>query len=130
MLIHFFAKIGPYNVNGVPIRRVNQAYVIATSTKIDVSGVKVPENINDEYFKRTAKRVKPQKSVKNLLGEKTKTEKKQKAEKAKLPEQRVNDQKSLDSQITPLIQKTPLLRDYIKSRFSLRKGQYPHELRF
>lgn len=27
---------GPYKVNGVPLRRVNQAYVIATSTKVQL----------------------------------------------------------------------------------------------
>lgn len=32
---------GPFKVNGVPLRRVNQAYVIATSTKVDLEGIKV-----------------------------------------------------------------------------------------
>lgn len=32
---------GPFKVNGVPVRRVNQAYVIATSTKLDIGSVKV-----------------------------------------------------------------------------------------
>ena len=32
---------GPYKVNGVPLRRVNQAYVIATSTKIALGDLKV-----------------------------------------------------------------------------------------
>jgi large subunit ribosomal protein L6e len=32
---------GPYKLNGVPLRRVNQAYVIATSTKIELGDFKV-----------------------------------------------------------------------------------------
>ncbi|KAM3248977.1 60S ribosomal protein L6-like [Capsicum annuum] len=32
---------GLFKVNGFPLRRVNQAYVIATSAKVDVSGVKI-----------------------------------------------------------------------------------------
>lgn len=32
---------GPFKVNGVPLRRVNQAYVIATSTKVELNGVQV-----------------------------------------------------------------------------------------
>lgn len=42
---------GPFKVNGVPLRRVNQAYVIATSTKVDVSSVDVAKYA-DAYFKR------------------------------------------------------------------------------
>jgi large subunit ribosomal protein L6e len=40
------------------LRRINQIYVIATSTSIDMSKVNVPENLNDKFFDR----VKPKKS--------------------------------------------------------------------
>ena len=45
---------GPFKINGVPIRRVNQTYVIATSTKVDISGVKV-DKFDDKYFAREKK---------------------------------------------------------------------------
>jgi large subunit ribosomal protein L6e len=32
---------GPYKVNGVPLKRVNQAYVIATSTRLDLGELEV-----------------------------------------------------------------------------------------
>lgn len=32
---------GPFKINGVPLRRVNQAYVIATSTKLELDSLKV-----------------------------------------------------------------------------------------
>jgi large subunit ribosomal protein L6e len=40
---------GPYAVNGVPLRRVNQSYVIATSTKVDISKANAGK-FNDGYF--------------------------------------------------------------------------------
>src|ERR1700759_1140390 len=46
---------GPFKVNGVPIRRVNARYVIATQTKVDVKGIdqKLLEKISSEkYFAR------------------------------------------------------------------------------
>ena len=50
---------GPFKLNGCPLRRINQRYVIATSTRLDVSKVNVPENLNDAFFNRVqAKRQK------------------------------------------------------------------------
>ena len=39
-------------MNGCPLRRINQIYVIATKTKVDLSNVKLPEHLDDEYFRR------------------------------------------------------------------------------
>ena len=42
---------GPFKINGVPLRRVNQVYTITTSTKVDLAGVDVTK-IDDALFKK------------------------------------------------------------------------------
>ena len=43
---------GPYKVNGVPLKRVNQAYTITTSTKINIGSVDVAK-VDDALFKKS-----------------------------------------------------------------------------
>jgi large subunit ribosomal protein L6e len=53
---------GPFKVNGVPLRRVNSRYVIATSTSVDLKGIdqKVVDKVGGaEYFAREKKDKKP-----------------------------------------------------------------------
>ena len=56
-LICGFMHAGPFKINGVPLRRVNQSYVIGTSTKVDISGVSV-EKFDDKYFAKEAEKKK------------------------------------------------------------------------
>jgi large subunit ribosomal protein L6e len=46
-----FVYLGPSKLNGVSLRRVNQIYVIATSTKLDLSSATF-DNLDDKFFKR------------------------------------------------------------------------------
>ena len=49
---------GPFKINGVPLRRVNARYVIATSAKVDVKSLdeKTLEKVGGEsYFTREKK---------------------------------------------------------------------------
>lgn len=49
---------GPFKINGVPLRRVNSRYVIATQTKIDISGVEsstIDKVSKADYFVREKK---------------------------------------------------------------------------
>ncbi|URE32935.1 60S ribosomal protein L6 [Musa troglodytarum] len=86
---------GPFMINGVPLRRVNQAYVIATSTKVDLSGVNV-DKFDDKYFTKEKK-----KTTKKGEGEFFETDKE---ETKALPQEKKDDQKAVDSQLIKAIE--------------------------
>ncbi|CAF1345788.1 unnamed protein product [Didymodactylos carnosus] len=48
---------GPHKLNGVPLRRMNQIYVIGTSTKLDLTNAKL-DHLDDKVFKRAKKQKK------------------------------------------------------------------------
>jgi len=107
---------GPFKVNGVPLRRVNQAYVIATSTKVDVSGIDVAK-FDDAYFARAKKS-----GSKDTFA--------QPAEKPEIDPKRIADQKAIDDKLIAKLGAKPLLKEYLAAPFSLSKGDRPHEMKF
>ena len=42
---------GPFKINGVPLRRINPAYVIATSTKVELPSGLSLDKFDEAYFK-------------------------------------------------------------------------------
>jgi len=116
---------GPLKLNNCPLRRIPQAYVIATKTKLDLSSVKVPEHITDDYFKRAKKPKGSKKDDTNLF---TTTK-----EPYVVSDQRKQDQQAIDKQIIAAIRKhadKKLLFGYIGSYFWLAKNQRPHSMIF
>jgi len=112
---------GPYEVNGVPLRRVPQSYVIATKTVVDVSGVKVPAEVNDDLFKKP--KTANKKDDEQFFGSK-------KDKESTIDESRKALQKKVDSAILSQVNKTPLLKEYLGSKFSLKNGDKPHNMNF
>merc|ERR1712216_216036 len=112
---------GPYGINGVPLRRVNRAYVIATKTKLDISGVTVDGKFNDAYFRRPVKVAKKKTEDEFFASEESKPE---------LSAERKEDQKKVDSALLAIVKKTDSMKAYLNARFSLTNGMAPHELVF
>merc|ERR1711951_265142 len=113
---------GPYALNGCPLRRVNQRYLLATKTKVDVSGVAIPEHVNDAYFKRAA-----------AAGKKDGDIFEAKKESYKPSEQRKADQQTVDKSLMEALKKhadAKLLKQYLRTGFGLSKGEYPHKMVF
>merc|ERR1712093_552772 len=110
---------GPFRVNGVPLRRVPQYYVIATKTSVDISGVAVPASVNDALFSKPKS---TKKKSDELFFEKEKE--------STIDEARKALQSQVDDKLIAAVKKTPLLEQYLKAKFSLQKGDLPHKMSF
>ena len=113
---------GPFDVNGVPARRVNAAYVIATSARVDLAGVDTSA-FTEAFFK-----TKPEKAHHS----KEKTEEEffaaPSAAAKVLPAAYLAAQAALDAAVGAKLGEE--LKGYLNTRFSLRHGDKPHEMSF
>jgi len=117
---------GPFKLNACPLRRINQIYVIATKTKLDISKVKIPQHLDDKYFKRARKAKKATKSAEADIFASRK-------EGYVLSDQRKKDQSEVDKQLLAVVKAHPekkYLFGYLGSTWSLRKNEYPHAMVF
>ena len=110
---------GPYKYNGVPLKRVNAAYVLPTNTKLEVDG-KVADSVKDDFFKRV-----------DIKGE---TEKdffvEDKDKKARVTEERKKVQNDVDTVVKTAVDKVPMMKEYLRNRFALKDGDKPHLMKF
>lgn len=116
---------GPLKLNGCPLRRVAQSFVIATKTRVDISAIRLPERINDTYFRRAKLVSKKSSKSSDPFARPTAA--------YQVVEERREDQKAVDAQVMSAIRGSAdgrLLTDYMKSLFCLKSGQKPHEMVF
>ncbi|CCW66176.1 unnamed protein product [Phytomonas sp. Hart1] len=125
---------GPMKFNGVPIRRIDPSYIIATSTKIDIASVDT-KDITPEVFARP-KAEKPVKSEGDFMGDKRKKAAEKVAKKTSkatkktiVSDARAQLQKKVDSALIEAIKKDKLGSEkagYLRSVFTIKPGDAPH----
>ena len=109
---------GPYKYNGVPLKRVNAAYVIPTQTKIDVKGV--ADKITDDLFKRLEFK---RENEKDFFEE-------PKVKQDRITQERKDAQTNVDTAVKKAVDAVPELKNYLKFRFALKNGDKPHLMKF
>ena len=113
---------GPYKVNGVPLKRVNQAYVIPTQTRVTLGTVPGLDKITDEFF-TTRVAVKRGTTPREFFED-------PKAKRERVTETRRNTQSAVDTEVLKAVKAVPQLRDYLSNRFALSNGDRPHLMQF
>ncbi|XP_042561370.1 60S ribosomal protein L6-like [Clupea harengus] len=97
---------GPFVLNRVPLSRASPKSVTATATKVDVSGLRIPETLTDTSFKRRRQR-KPESEGEEGLEMGVK--------RLRIAEQWKRDQRAVDSQVLNCIRKVPWVRRFLSS---------------
>uniref|UniRef100_A0A0A9XEA4 60S ribosomal protein L6 n=1 Tax=Lygus hesperus TaxID=30085 RepID=A0A0A9XEA4_LYGHE len=118
------------------MRRVNQAYVIATTTKVQLPDTmqSILGSIDDGFFTSTKKRSKHQQPTSN--GQFFEGDTKVAGNGAGLDKDtnakgRAEKQQEVDTALLPAIKEMGnIFTSYLHTPFSLTNGQYPHMLRF
>jgi large subunit ribosomal protein L6e len=113
---------GPYKINGVPLKRVNQAYVLPTSTKVEIGNVNELDSINDEFFKRV--------TLEEKAGEKKVFFEEEKVKRDRITDERKKMQTAVDTVVKTAVDKVPMLKEYLRNRFALKSGDKPHLMKF
>ena len=110
---------GPYKYNGVPLKRVNAAYVLPTNTKLKLDG-EVAKNVNDKSFQRV--KIVREKAENFFEDEKTKKE--------RITEDRKKLQNEVDTVVKKAVDEVPMMKEYLRNRFVLKNGDKPHLMKF
>ena len=110
---------GPYKYNGVPLKRVNAAYVLPTNTKLKVDA-ETAKDVKDDFFKK-------------VKIERTKEEdffEDDKKKSARVTEDRKKMQNQVDTVVKKAVDEVPMMKEYLRNRFALKNGDKPHLMKF
>lgn len=138
------AVVGPYEINGVPLKRVDSRYLVVTSTNIfnfeNIAKLKddflnYAQDIDDDSFIKTLEIKKKQKKLlknknealfMNNVIDKIKEIRKEDPKVQKLE----GIQKDIGSLLKPEILKNKVFAHYLKSKFTLRNDMVLHKMKF
>lgn len=110
---------GPYKFNGVPLKRVNQAYVLPTKTRVNLGSLAGLDKVDDQFFSR---KVAVKRNTTKLSDFVEDAQKKRE----RVTEERRNAQNTVDTEVVKSVRSVPLLKEYLQNRFTLKNGDKPH----
>ena len=107
---------------------MNARYVIGTKARVDLTGIdeKTVEKVGSSGYFTKEKKTQQQKGEEAFF----KQAEGKGAVKKEVSGDRAQDQKKVDKGLLEGLKKVPMMREYLASTFSLRKGDRPHAMVF